>query len=72
MVLGGSVRVQRHRHSGNLKVLVTNGPINQLTVVGSGDAYTSKKNLEMLKYCVLRKYLTSMHLTNDVVYVLKY
>ena len=72
MVLGGSVRVQRHRHrhSGNLKV--TNGPTNQLTVVGSGDAYTSKKNLEMLKYCVLRKYLTSMHLTNDVVYVLKY
>ena len=50
MVLGGSVRVQRHRHrhSGNLKV--TNGPTNQLTVVGSGDAYTSKKNLEMLKY----------------------
>ena len=37
-VYGRSVKVQRHRHSGNLKVSATNG----LTGVGAGDSYASK------------------------------
>ena len=44
---GRSVTVQRNRHIGNLKVLLTNwrtdGPTNQLTGVGAGDAYECKK-----------------------------
>ena len=43
-VHGRSVTVQRHRHSGNLKVLATNRPTYQLTGIGAGDAYASKKN----------------------------
>ena len=52
-----SVRIQRlrHRHSGNLKVLLTNwrtdGPTNQLTGVGARDAYECKKaNFVVRKY----------------------
>ena len=52
---GRSVTVQRHRHSGNLKVLLTNwrtdGPTNQLTGVGAKDAYECKKaNFVVRKY----------------------
>ena len=48
MVYGRSVTVQRHRHSGNLKVSVTDGPTYVLTGVGAGDAYASKKKKNAL------------------------
>ena len=45
VVYGPETQTASVRHSGNLKVLVlvTNVPTNQPTVVGSRDAYASKK-----------------------------
>ena len=59
MVNGRSVTINRRRHSGNLKVSVTNLltdlPTNGLTGVGARDAYTSKKALCKYMHAFLLK-----------------